>query len=59
MSKKIFEVKPGPYRPATDKDFAPWAPPEYSLEAPAFLAGIEDAFRRLWGLPPRSWQVEE
>ncbi len=23
-----FEVKPGPYAPASDKDFAPWAPRE-------------------------------
>ncbi len=51
----IFEVKPGPYSPENDKDFAPWAPQEYSAEAPVFLAQIEDAFRRLWGLPPRSW----
>lgn len=25
-----FEVKPGPYTTATDKEFAPWAPPEGS-----------------------------
>jgi cupin fold WbuC family metalloprotein len=24
----LFEVKPGPYDRLTDKDFAPWAPPE-------------------------------
>ncbi len=24
----MFEVKPGPYSPLTDKDFAPWAPCE-------------------------------
>jgi cupin fold WbuC family metalloprotein len=47
----IFKVKPGPYSPANDKDFAPWAPQEYSPEAAAFLAQVEDAFRRLWGLP--------
>ena len=51
----IFEVKPGPYRPANDKDFAAWSPPEGSPAAPAYLAGIEDAFRRLWGLPARPW----
>jgi cupin fold WbuC family metalloprotein len=51
----IFEVKPGPYSPAHDKDFAPWAPPEYSPEAALFLARLEDGFRRLWGLPLRSW----
>jgi cupin fold WbuC family metalloprotein len=67
----VFEVKPGPYSPANDKDFAPWAPEEFipasreqSLSAPgrslapaAFLAEIEDGFRRLWGLAPRSWQL--
>jgi len=47
----IFEVKPGPYSPANDKDFAPWAPQEYSPEAAVFLTRLEDAFRRLWGLP--------
>ena len=47
----IFEVKPGPYSPAGDKDFAPWAPQEYSPEAAVFLAELEDGFRRLWGLP--------
>ncbi len=24
----LFEVKPGPYEALSDKDFAPWAPPE-------------------------------
>jgi cupin fold WbuC family metalloprotein len=24
----IFEVKPGPFQPGSDKDFAPWAPAE-------------------------------
>ncbi len=28
-----FEVKPGPWDPANDKDFAPWAPAEGSPEA--------------------------
>jgi cupin fold WbuC family metalloprotein len=28
-----FEVKPGPWDPASDKDFAPWAPPESDGEA--------------------------
>jgi cupin fold WbuC family metalloprotein len=47
----VFEVKPGPYSPANDKDFAPWAPAEYSPEAAAFLAETEGAFRRVLGLP--------
>ena len=34
----IFEVKPGPYEVSTDKDFAPWAPPEDSPEALNYLA---------------------
>jgi cupin fold WbuC family metalloprotein len=52
----VFEVKPGPYSPANDKDFAPWAPPEYSSGAAPYLAKLEDAFRALWGLPPRPWE---
>jgi len=36
----VFEVKPGPYLPATDKDFMPWAPEEGSEEAPAYLDGL-------------------
>ena len=33
----IFEVKPGPWDPATDKEFAAWAPPEGAPEAAAYL----------------------
>lgn len=33
----LFEVKPGPYRPLDDKDYAPWAPREGSAEAVAVL----------------------
>lgn len=36
-----FEVKPGPYQQATDKDFAPWAPPEGDPAAPAYLERLE------------------
>lgn len=32
-----YEVKPGPWNPATDKDFAPWAPPEGAPEAAVYL----------------------
>ena len=46
----LFEVKPGPYDPGVDKEFAPWSPPEHSPEAALFLAEVEDGFRRLWGL---------
>lgn len=34
----VYEVKPGPWAPATDKEFAEWAPPEGDPRAPAFLA---------------------
>ncbi|UCH53693.1 MAG: WbuC family cupin fold metalloprotein [Pseudomonadota bacterium] len=32
----LFEVKPGPYSPLTDKDFAPWAPPENEASCSQF-----------------------
>ena len=32
-----FEVKPGPYVAATDKDFAPWAPREGDASATEYL----------------------
>jgi cupin fold WbuC family metalloprotein len=41
-----YEVKPGPWEPATDKDFAPWAPREGDPSADAYLATL------LGGLPP-------
>lgn len=36
----VFEFKHGPYDPATDKIFAPWAPPENHPEAEAYLREI-------------------
>jgi len=35
-----FEVKPGPYSAANDKDFAPWAPREGDSEAAGYLAAL-------------------
>ena len=32
----LFELKPGPYVPLTDKDFAPWAPAEGARACAAF-----------------------
>jgi cupin fold WbuC family metalloprotein len=32
-----FEVKPGPWDPATDKEFAQWAPPENDSNAAEYL----------------------
>jgi len=40
----LFEVKPGPYQEATDKDFATWAPLEGSLEARQFLRILVSRF---------------
>ncbi len=40
-----YEVKPGPYRPADDKEFATWAPSEKDAEAPAFLKELESRIR--------------
>jgi len=36
----FFETKPGPYTPLTDRDFAPWAPPEGSGEAGEYLMNV-------------------
>jgi len=52
----VFEVKQGPYSALSDKDFAPWAPPPESEQASAYLAELEDRFRKHWDLPPRSWK---
>jgi cupin fold WbuC family metalloprotein len=41
----MFEVKPGPYQRASDKDFAAWAPLENTPEAETYLAELEAAFR--------------
>lgn len=35
-----YEVKPGPWEPSTDKDFAPWAPREGDPRAPAYLESL-------------------
>lgn len=51
----VFEVKPGPYAPLSDKDFAPWAPCEGSFEAGEYLARLEDTLRAQWQLPARDW----
>jgi len=55
----LYEVKPGPYTPLTDKDFAPWSPRDNSPEAHGFLVELEDEFRRYWNLAPRAWKKAE
>jgi cupin fold WbuC family metalloprotein len=39
----LFEVKPGPYEPLTDKDFARWAPAEGDPRCPAFERWYREA----------------
>ena len=39
-SAVCFEVKPGPWDPASDKQFAPFAPREGDAAAPAYLAHL-------------------
>jgi len=36
----VFELKPGPYRPTSDKDFAAWAPLENAPGADALAAWL-------------------
>ena len=36
----LFEVKPGPYEPASDKDFASWAPSEGSEKAEEYMLSL-------------------
>ena len=37
-----FEVKPGPWMPATDKEFAAWAPAEGDASADAYRRSLAD-----------------
>jgi cupin fold WbuC family metalloprotein len=39
----VLEVKPGPYDPQLDKEFAEWAPPENDPVAALFLSWLEKA----------------
>ena len=43
-----FEVKPGPYSAANDKDFAPWAPREGDPRAGEYLDMLVSSIK-----PPR------
>ncbi len=40
-----YEVKPGPWVPSTDKEFAAWAPAEGAAGAPAYLESLLDGSR--------------
>lgn len=37
----LFEVKPGPYDAAADKQFADWAPAEFTPEAEIYLQSLQ------------------
>jgi cupin fold WbuC family metalloprotein len=39
----VLEVKPGPYEPQLDKEFAVWAPTEADSKASLFLSWLESA----------------
>jgi cupin fold WbuC family metalloprotein len=41
-----YEVKPGPYSAANDKDFAPWAPREGDARVPEYLERLLSAVAR-------------
>ena len=43
----LYEVKCGPYVPATAKDFAPWAPEEGAPEAQRYLEELQATFARM------------
>ena len=50
----VLEVKPGPYEPALDKEFADWAPDENDPQAHLFrswldVAGLGDRWRSIAG----------
>ena len=42
----LFEVKPGPYNQADDKDFAPWAPAEGDHGAEEYLQQLYEKGRK-------------
>lgn len=44
----LFEVKPGPFDPAAEKEFASWAPEEGAPEAAAYLESLERKFMEGW-----------
>jgi cupin fold WbuC family metalloprotein len=45
----VLEVKPGPYEPELDKEFAEWAPVEGNPAAASFVTWLESAARgEIW-----------
>jgi cupin fold WbuC family metalloprotein len=45
----LYEVKDGPYAPASDKAFASWAPAEGTPEAAGYLRHLREEYRRRYG----------
>jgi len=51
-SAVTLEVKPGPYEPQADKEFAEWAPPEGHPNATSFVRWLEKAkLGERWRIP--------
>jgi len=46
----FFESKAGPYDPQTDKEWAPWAPPEGHHDAPEYFATLKALFQAELGV---------
>jgi hypothetical protein len=40
----LFECKAGPYRPITEAELAPWAPPEGAAEVAGYLVWMQAQF---------------
>ena len=51
----LFELKPGPYAPVTDKDFAAWAPQEGAVGLKAWVECFRQA--QPGDCPPRELAV--
>jgi cupin fold WbuC family metalloprotein len=51
----VFEVKSGPYKKASDKEFASWAPDYDSKKTLEYLAFLEDTVREKFNLERRGW----
>jgi cupin fold WbuC family metalloprotein len=53
----VFEVKSGPYKKASDKAFASWAPDYDSPNTLEYLAQLEDVVRTKFALDKRKWVI--
>lgn len=53
----VFEVKSGPYKKTSDKEFASWAPNYESDNTLEYLANLEDIVRKKYHLTKREWKI--